>query len=288
MGKKEQFNFFQERTKSNDSSISNSSLLSNVNFFNKRSNDKSLENKKGNANISITPGMSLPKTPKDIPLLNLEKHLSSKQNNLFTINKRTSLTNNNNNLFSYKSQVNNNSFLKINLTSSQNNNNNKYPFFIKTQSNNESNSSDELILEYKMPTDRNKYYSSLKDRKKNDSYNNYPYTSRNEFINYAFNKFKRKIKDPEIYIKNYLSKIKGYDNDKIEDFINEIYNKNIKKNIKELEKQINDNDLYSKTERLYLNSHLIKRIKPLLNSMGENDKTIQRLEKNLTEAVSNK
>ena len=113
MGKKEQFNFFQERTKSNDSSISNSSYLSNVNFFNKRSNDKSLENKKINAAYSITPGITVPKTPKDIPVLNLDTHLSSKQNNLFAINKRASLTNNNNNLFTYKSQNNNNTFFKL-------------------------------------------------------------------------------------------------------------------------------------------------------------------------------
>ena len=45
-----------------------------------------------------------------------------------------------------------------------------------------------------------------------------------------------------------------------------------------MEKQINDKDLYSKTERLYLNSHLIQRIKPLLYTMGERDKTINKLE----------
>ena len=52
--------------------------------------------------------------------------------------------------------------------------------------------------------------------------------------------------------------------------------------------QVNCNDLYCKTERLYINSHLIQRIKPLLNTMGKRDKMINRLEKKLTNAVSTK
>ena len=185
--------------------------------------------------------------------------------------------------------LSNNAHFRINLKQSHKGQNNKYPFFIKTQSNNESNNSnfsEELLLEGKTPKD--KLFLSSREKKKEDSIH-YPYTSRNEFINFAFNKFaKRKISNAEIYIKNYLNKVKGYDNEKVEIFVNDIYDKNIKNNIKELEKQITDNDLYSKTERLYLNSHLIKRIKPLLNTMGEKDKTIYRLEKNLTDAVTNK
>ena len=85
-----------------------------------------------------------------------------------------------------------------------------------------------------------------------------------------------------------MHKVKGYDKEQIETAVNDIYDKNIKNNIKELEKQINSNDLYYKTERLYLNSHLIQRIKPLLYTMGERDKTINKLEKNLANAVSTK
>ena len=85
-----------------------------------------------------------------------------------------------------------------------------------------------------------------------------------------------------------MNKVKGLDKEQTKIFVNNIYKKNIKNNIKELEKQITENDLYYKTERLYLNCHQINRIKPLLNSMGERDKMIFRLEKNLTNAVSNK
>ena len=140
------------------------------------------------------------------------------------------------------------------------------------------------------PLDDYKTNSSCKDidKKKNDS-NNYPYSSRNEFVNFYFNRLKRKNKEnSEDYIKNYLNKVKGLDKEQTKIFVNNIYKKNIKNNIKELEKQITENDLYYKTERLYLNYHQIKRIKPLLNTLGERNKMIFRLEKNLTNAVSNK
>ena len=297
---KESVNFFQERTKSNDSSASISSYISNNNYFNKKSNkEKSSENLNKIFNFTVTnanPGISFPKTPRtfNIPVLNLtNNNRSNKQNNLFIINKRNSFKDNNQTILNYKGQINNNAHNNLNFNTNKKTKNNRYPFFIKTQSNNESNNnsniSDEIILDSRLQTDENKNNSLLRNKKRNDSYNSYPYTSRNEFINFAFNRFKKRdINDAEQYIRNYLTKLKGYDNDQAEIFLDEIYRKNIKNNIKDLEKQINVKDLYSKTERLYLNSHIIKRIKPLLNSMGEMDKTIQRLEKNLTDAVSKK
>jgi hypothetical protein len=228
-------------------------------------------------------------------ILNLANNLSCKQNNVLNIKpiNSNSFKSCNQVIFNYKSQKTPKSQFKINLGSNKKNKNKRYPFFIKTQSNTESitnsNFSEELFFDSKSPRDINKNKCSINNRQKNDSNNNYPYTSKKEFINFAFNRFtKKNINDAEKYIKNYLNKVKGYDNEKVEHIIKGIYNKNIKNNIKELEKQITDNDLYYKTERLYLNCHQIKRIKPLLNIMGERDKMIFSLEKNLTNAVSNK
>ena len=323
-----EIDFFLERKKSKNSSNSNaSSLVSNHNFHMKKNiKEKSSKTLKlfNFTSYAGAKGTNFPQTSKNIniPALNsykeyqkkdsdrsnltvheirknfkksiidLKKNFSNKHNNTFNICK-------NYNLLSHKSSTNNNKYLKLNIEPIQKNHNLKYPIYIKNQSNNDSNSnnhndfSDELALDsksQKSPTDQNKNNSSLKDteRKKNDS-SNYPYTSRNEFINFAYNKFsKRNSRNAENYIKGYLHKVKGYDKEQIETVVNDIYDKNIKNNIKELEKQINCNDLYYKTERLYLNSHLIQRIKPLLNTMGERDKTINKLEKNLVNAVSNK
>ena len=316
------FKFF-ERRNSNESSNSNISIASNnnnnnINFINKLSNkDKSSESLQKIFNYTHSyPITTFSKTPKtiNIPVINMDKinpkrdstdsnislvekqqtfkimnSLSAKQNNLF-INKINRSKTINKKIFNFKSQTNNNIYLKNNSRRTSKNKNNNYPFFIKTQSNNESNNSfsDELLFDSKSPRDGSKFNNSKKDKKKNDS-NHFPYTSRNEFINFAFNKFRRKnIQNSEKYIINYLSKVKGYDKEKIELFINDIYDRNIKNNIKDLEKQITDKDLYYKTERLYLNSQLIKKVKPLLNSMGERDKMIYRLEKNLADAVGAK
>ena len=318
--KPKDFNFFQERKNSNESSMSNVSYTSNNFQMKKCSRDKSSESLSKGYNFTNYAGgaiLALSKTPKGINIpvidfnkikkrdsngsimsicenrqnINLPKNLSCKHNNILSMN-NISNSKNNNKFFYYNSNTSNNGHFGINLKQSQKGQNNRYPFFIKTQSNNESNNSnfsDEFFIDGKSPRDVNKIFFTLKDGKKKDDSVQYPYTSRNEFIHFAFNKFqKRNISNAEKYIKNYLNKVKGYDNEKIEIFVNDIYDKNIKNNIKELEKQITDNDLYSKTERLYLNSHLIKRIRPLLSTMGERDKMIHRLEKNLTDAVANK
>jgi len=323
-----EIDFLLERKKSKNSSYSNaSSLVSNKNFHMKRvSKEKSNKKLKlfNFTSYAGTKGTSFPQTSKNIiiPVLNLNKDYQKKDSdssimtvheiqknsnrNILNLKKNFSSKHNktfnsskNNNLLSYKSSTINNKYLKLNIDPIQKEHNLRYPFFKKAPSNNDSNSnnyndmSDELILDsksQKSPTDQNKNSSSLKDteRKKNDS-SNYPYTSRNEFINFAFNTFsKNDSLNAEKYVKNYLHKVKGYDKEKIETTVNEIYDKNIKNNIKELEKQVNSNDLYYKTERLYLNSHLIQRIKPLLNNMGKRNKTINKLEKKLINAVSNK
>ena len=322
MGTGRESNNYPERRNSNDSMISNVSIITNANLFNKKLNnkEKSSESIKRvfTINGNIGQGLNFSKTPTNlnIPLinfhrintkkdtyystvsnkekidknvLNLVTNLTSKKSNVININRIKSSINNK--IFNNKIHINN-KIKMMTVGSIPKNKKNKYHFFIKTQSNNESNNSnlsEEFYSDFKSTREGNKNNTSIKDKKKNESYSSYPYTNRNEFINFAFNRFtKRNINNAEKYIKNYLNKVKGYDNEKIESFVNDIYDKNIKSNIKELEKQITDNDLYSKTERLYLNSHLIKRIKPLLNTMGERDKMIQRLEKNLTDAVNSK
>ena len=328
--KSKENDFFLEKKKSKNSRNSNASSLVSIHNFHKKKVDKkesskalklcnftSYEGTEGstfpqtsrNTNISIlnfnkehqnkdsdNSVMTLHQIRKNFnkSILDLKKNVSNKHNNTFTIYK-------NNNLFSYKSSKINNNYLKLNMKPIQKGHYLKYPIYIKSQSNDDSNSnsnkynvtSDEIALDsksLKSPTVQNKNNSPLKEteRNKNDS-STYPYTSRNEFINFAYNKFsKRNSRNAEHYIKSYLYKVKGYDKEQIETMVNDIYDKDIKNNIKELEKQINCNDLYYKTERLYLNNHLIQRIKPLLNTMGKRNKTINKLEKNLINAISTK
>ena len=294
------FDRFHDRRKSNRSTHSNASLM------NKNKTPRPIYNGFSFTSYAGAAGVILPQRSKEISIeVKINKNYDKKCSNTSII---TSSYDNkkkfNKNVKSQKIFVEKRNFLnknqlKLGIDPIRKGKNNRYPIFIKTQSRNDSYSnnyndiSEEIILDLKTPRsplDDYKANSSFKDidKKKNDS-NNYPYSSRNEFVNFYFNRLKRKNKEnSEDYIKNYLNKVKGLDKEQTKIFVNNIYKKNIKNNIKELEKQITENDLYYKTERLYLNYHQIKRIKPLLNTLGERNKMIFRLEKNLTNAVSNK
>ena len=292
------FDRFQDRRKSNRSTNSNASLM------NKGKTPKNLYNGFNFTSLAGAAGVFLSKTSKEISREgNINKNYDKKCSNksiMTSYDNKKRFNNEKSQKMFVKSNFSSKNQLKLSIDPIRKRQNNRFPIFIKTQSHNDSYSnnynndiSEELILDLqtpRSPTDDYKANSSFKDfdKKKNDS-NNYPYTSRNDFVNYYFNRLKRKNKEnSEEYIKNYLNRVKGFDKEQTDIFVNNIYKKNIKNNIKELEKQITENDLYYKTERLYLNCHQIKRIKPLLNTLGEKDKMIFRLEKNLTNAVSSK
>ena len=292
------FDRFQDRRKSNRSTNSNASLM------NKGKTPKNLYNGFNFTSYAGAAGVFLSKTSKEISREgNINKNYDKKCSNksiMTSYDNKKRFNNEKSQKMFVKSNFSSKNQLKLSIDPIRKRQNNRFPIFIKTQSHNDSYSnnynndiSEELILDLqtpRSPTDDYKTNSSFKDfdKKKNDS-NNYPYTSRNDFVNYYFNRLKRKNKEnSEEYIKNYLNRVKGFDKEQTDIFVNNIYKKNIKNNIKELEKQITENDLYYKAERLYLNCHQIKRIKPLLNTLGEKDKMIFRLEKNLTNAVSSK
>jgi len=290
-------NVLLERRVSTESSLTNGSVISNMK---KKGTgfEKSSDNVYKILNFNnFNQGVNTSKTPKDlkIPTLNLQrlnqikdennpnntniitpkkpKFSSEKLNNLL-VNDLTRTPRNINNL-----NLNRNSIkdMKKNLMSPFKKVDKKFLFTMKNFSNNESSLSDEYLESNILSTTKKKNTSS------------YPYTNRNEFINYAYSRFsKRGFSNCENYIKNYLSKVKGFNDEKVENFFQTIYDKNMKNNLKELENQITENNLYLKTERLYLNNHLYKRIKPTLKNMNEKDKTILKLEKIFTHAIINK
>ena len=161
----------------------------------------------------------------------------------------------------------------------------KFPLFIKTQTKDyeKNDYSDEYAL--LSPSTNNKNRFCLKHRK-TSSYN-FPYSEK-EYINYAFEKLRtrKNLKKAETMIKNYLNKAKGYDNEKTEDTIKEIYSKSFKNNVLDLKLQILHKDICAKTERLYVNNHIIKRIKPVLDNMFKKDTIIERFDKSFTNVVS--
>ena len=253
-----------------------------------------------NFNIN-TQGKKASKTPKDlkIPTLNLKKINQKPDENILILSSRNEIDITPKKL-KFSSQKINNMFMNELKT-------------LKTPPKNKVNLTRKTIKEMKenlMPNPplafNQRHLSTVKNFLDNDSLisdeyveNNinttskkksvYPYTNRNEFVNYAYYKFsKRGIENCENYVKNYLNKVKGFNDDKVQNFFKNIYDKNIKNNLEELENQIAENDIYDKTERLYLNNHLIKRILPTLKNLNEKDKAILKLEKNLAQSIINK
>ena len=168
----------------------------------------------------------------------------------------------------------------------KNNCNGKLSLFNKTQTNDSkiNDYSEDYLLLANSPKNKSKLAIN---HRKNTSIN-FPYNSEKEFVDYAYDKLskRRNLNTAEKLIKKYFTKIKGYDNAKAENAIKGIYLKTIKNNVIDLKNQIIKSEIYPKTERLYVNSHKIKRIKPLLDNMEKNDITIERFDKSFTNAIS--
>ena len=291
-------NFFNERRVSTESSMTSGSY-----YYKKKSQlGKAPQNILSILNFNInTQGKKTSKTPKDlkIPTLNLKKINQKPDENILILSSRNEIDITPKKL-KFSSQKINNMFMNELKT-------------LKTPRKNKVNLTRKTIKEMKenlMPNPplafNQRHLSTVKNFLDNDSLisdeyveNNinttskkksvYPYTNRNEFVNYAYYKFsKRGIENCENYVKNYLNKVKGFNDDKVQNFFKNIYDKNIKNNLEELENQIAENDIYDKTERLYLNNHLIKRILPTLKNLNEKDKAILKLEKNLAQSIINK
>ena len=283
-------NKFYERKMSTESSVTSGSY-----YHKKKSQNRKISQKISNIlnfNINI-PGEKSTKTPKDIkiPILNLNKINKKNNENILELSSR-----NNNNItpkkIKFSSEKINNIFINE-LKSLKTPRKNKITWTRKTIKEMEEN-----LLP--IPSNgRHRHLSTVKNFFNNDSsisdeYNIstskrksiYPYTSRNEFIDYTYNKLTKKGFDNcENYVKTYLNKVKGFNDEKINNFFKSIYERNIKNNLDDLENKITENDIYYKTERLYLSNHLIKRIFPTLKSMNEKDKLILKLEKNLAHSI---
>ena len=283
-------NKFYERKMSTESSVTSGSY-----YHKKKSQNRKISQKISNIlnfNINI-PGEKSTKTPKDIkiPILNLNKINKKNEENILELSSR-----NNNNItpkkIKFSSEKINNIFINE-LKSLKTPRKNKITWTRKTIKEMEEN-----LLP--IPSNgRHRHLSTVKNFFNNDSsisdeYNIstskrksiYPYTSRNEFIDYTYNKLTKKGFDNcENYVKTYLNKVKGFNDEKINNFFKSIYERNIKNNLDDLENKITENDIYYKTERLYLSNHLIKRIFPTLKSMNEKDKLILKLEKNLAHSI---
>ena len=137
------------------------------------------------------------------------------------------------------------------------------PLFIRTQTI-EKNSNKCYNIE---PRNRNYLYSPS-------------FTNKTEFFNFANNRLKKgKFDDIDVYVKKYLNEIESRTNDETNYIISKYNYKNLKNNLDEIEKYIQKSELDRKTERIYLNNFISRRIGNSLKSMKEKENQISRLNK---------
>jgi hypothetical protein len=157
----------------------------------------------------------------------------------------------------------------------------KTAFFLKTQS-----------LEKKNLSRNRNIYLSQNKTSSTDKNQNIILTKRfktqEEYLESAYKRLKKGNYDNlEHLIRKYLKDIKQLDIDE-QNFIISHYNyKNMKINLAELNAKINEDDIERKTEKIYCNNHVIKRILPLLKAMKEKEINIDRFEKIISSGSKN-
>ena len=131
----------------------------------------------------------------------------------------------------------------------------------------------------------NKYYPSYKRKnfesrnKSSDIYNN-TFSNKTEFFDYTYRRLKRgNFDDINKLVKKYLNEVEQKSNEEIDMILKQYDYKHFKVNLKELEINIRKKEIDRKTEKIYLNNFISKRIAKRLEAMRKNEGQISRLNK---------
>ena len=95
----------------------------------------------------------------------------------------------------------------------------------------------------------------------------------------AFRSAKGKATGQEIRPQKYLNEVECRTNDETNYIISKYNYKNLKNNLEEIEKCIQKSELDRKTERIYLNNFISRRVANSLKTMKEKENQISRLNK---------
>ena len=102
----------------------------------------------------------------------------------------------------------------------------------------------------------------------------------NDYLQKMYKRLQRgNYSNIEGLIRKYLKDIKLMEQEKEELLISHYNYKNLKANLTELNRKISLDDVGRKTERIYLNNQIIKRVLPLLRTMKDKEINIDRFEK---------
>ena len=148
----------------------------------------------------------------------------------------------------------------------------RLPLFIRTQT----NETNQKIHH----CSQKKFYFELNN---NIYHNSSPFLNKNDFFNYIYKRLKKgNFEDIEMYIKKYLNEIECKNNEEANDIITKYDYKNLRNNLRELEKYIKETEVDRKTEKIYLNNFISKRVANSLESMRKKENQIFKFNKIIT------
>jgi hypothetical protein len=153
-----------------------------------------------------------------------------------------------------------------NLTKIEKRNKRSIPLFVRTQTN-ESHNTVKVLIKKK---------SSF--NKSRNHFNTSGFTNKTEFFNFIYRRLKKgNFHDVDKYVKKYLNEIECKSSEEISQTFSRYDYKNFKSNINELENYIKKSDLERKTEKIYLNNFISKRVISSLMNMREKESQISKL-----------
>ena len=185
---------------------------------------------------------------------------------------RTDINFNKRKKFSHKTKFSNKTKSKDNIKDKE-----EPPLFVRTQ-----------VKDKKY----NKYYSSsrkknIESRNRNNTLYANSFSNKTEFFDYTYRRLKRgNFEDINKLVKKYLNEVEQKSNEEIDMILKKYDYKNFKVNLKELEINMLKKEIDRKTEKIYLNNFISKRVAKPLEAMRKNEEQISRLNK-IISAIGN-
>ena len=113
------------------------------------------------------------------------------------------------------------------------------------------------------------------------------FSNKTEFFDYTYRRLKRgNFEDINKLVKKYLNEVEQKSNEEIDMILKKYDYKNFKVNLKELEINMHKKEIDRKTEKIYLNNFISKRVAKPLEAMRKNEEQISRLNK-IISAIGN-
>ena len=155
-----------------------------------------------------------------------------------------------------------------NLTKIEKKKKGNLPLFVRTQTN-EKVKKEKIVPNRRSSVDKSRNY-----------FNASAFSSKTEFFNFIYKRLKKgNFQDVDKYVKKYLNEVECKNSEEINDTFSRYDYRNFKNNLNDLENYIKKTELDRKTEKIYLNNFMAKRVGTSLKDMRDKESKITKFNK---------